>query len=277
MAISRKLLSMKRIALIFLCAALSTISLSVSAQQCRNSANHDKDRVVFCNDGDSIRYVKKIWPSGESNFRVRPGDFVIEHITSNGGVCFQWASNDGQFSPDSIAFARKGRLVNLRFPVADGSCSANGTPRSASHKSLQSLADLYPSVPLGSKKHFILIPSEKDESNRQIEIMVGKIVKGDECNNVWFIATTSTKFAKVADGSWPYLTIEGATLHSTIAGCYRDNEVEKLALVFGIPRLEYNSEIPLVVYAPVGFNVQYRVWLRSEPIEIPERKASSPQ
>jgi ecotin len=55
---------------------------------------------------------------------------------------------------------------------------------------------------------------------------------------------------------------------STMMACPDNNKTEAFVPVHGDNfMLRYNSQLPIVVYAPNGIEVRYRIWSASEPLQ----------
>lgn len=117
----------------------------------------------------------------------------------------------------------------------------------------------FPEAVEGEARHVIRLPALDDEMAAKVELLVGKDLEVD-CNQHWFGGSLTTE---VADG-WGYSyyrvdRIGGPA--STLKACPEGSkEVRFVHVRLDQPLLRYNSRLPIVVYAPEGFEVRYRIW-----------------
>lgn len=110
----------------------------------------------------------------------------------------------------------------------------------------------------------IWLEKEQNEDNYKVEIIATK--KGiRDCNNVFFGAKLNEK--TLMGWGYTYFKVEsvsnGAT---TLMGCL-DNKKYQADLpinLSGDSIQRYNSKLPIVVYAPQGVDIKYRIWRGKE-------------
>lgn len=114
----------------------------------------------------------------------------------------------------------------------------------------------FPQAPEGMVRHVIELPKKSDESKFKVEIIPGKMMLVD-CNR----HTLSGQIAEKDVQGWGYtyyeFTSNGQTM-STMMACNKPNEnkfVEARSTT-----VRYNSKLPIVVYAPQGYDIKYRIW-----------------
>lgn len=114
----------------------------------------------------------------------------------------------------------------------------------------------FPKAQEGMVRHVIELKKKSDESLYQVEIIPGKVMSVD-CNVHMLMGEL---FEKDLEG-WGYNYYEfksdGATA-STMMGCNKPNENKFVSGQTLMVR--YNSKLPIVIYAPKGFEVKYRIW-----------------
>jgi len=119
---------------------------------------------------------------------------------------------------------------------------------------------IYPEPKEGFQRSVIQLTPKKNEEDYKVEIIVGKTVKVD-CN----IHNLMGKFEEKDLKGWGYTYFEynsdGKTV-STMRGC--PDKVLKDKFVYNTELTRYNSKLPIIVYAPKGFQVKYKIWTRSQ-------------
>lgn len=118
----------------------------------------------------------------------------------------------------------------------------------------------YPASEAGLTRWVFRMPALDQEQDHKVEIIVGKTLKVD-CNPTWFGGDLEQR---VLEGwGYPYFRIpEIGQRASTLMACPPEQEPkDAFVTVRGEGFLQrYNSKLPVVVYAPDGFEVRYRVW-----------------
>ncbi len=114
----------------------------------------------------------------------------------------------------------------------------------------------FPAALEGARRHVIAPPARRDENDRKIEIRVGRVMDVD-CNTRGLIGAFEEKTLQGWGYSYLVFVTKGEVV-STMMAC--PDGTKRRDFVAGQPRLaRYNSRAPLVVYAPEGYEVRYRV------------------
>ena len=123
----------------------------------------------------------------------------------------------------------------------------------------RSSTSMYPATKEGFSKYYIWLPTLTNESDNQVEIVVGKNSMVD-CNSTWYIGDLEEK--NVQGWGYTYYEVNNAVgPMSTRMGCSENSNVESFIQVRGNNYLvRYNSKSPIVVYVPNDFEVQYKIW-----------------
>lgn len=125
----------------------------------------------------------------------------------------------------------------------------------------------FPEAANGFSRHVIRLAETSDEGNRKVEIRVGKNLMVD-CNRTRFAGNLERHVAK--GWGYPYYELKtpGGPV-STMMACPEDApKTEQFVPVVGEGYLlRYNSKLPVVVYAPEGFTVRYRLWTTTDQYE----------
>ena len=125
----------------------------------------------------------------------------------------------------------------------------------------------FPPAEDGMVRHVLQLPKQDDETAFKVELIVGKTVRIDEENNYFF----GGKIEKETITGWGfsrYNVSQLGPMAGTLMAVNPDaQKVDRFIRLGGEPYLiRYNSRLPVVVYAPEGVEVRYRIW-RAGPEE----------
>ena len=122
----------------------------------------------------------------------------------------------------------------------------------------------YPPAEPGMQRLVFRAPAIEQEDARKVEVLAGKVLEVD-CNKV---ALGGALRKEVAQGwGFPYYVLEVSDrAASTLMACPPDEPKTREFVAVGGEGflLRYNSKLPVVVYAPEGFEVRYRIWTAGE-------------
>ena len=130
----------------------------------------------------------------------------------------------------------------------------------------------FPPAGKGMVRHVLQLPQQGDESAFKVELIVGKTVLVDEANRYFFAG----KIEEETIEGWGFPRYNASKL-GPMAGTLMAVDpnvpkVNRFVTIGGEPYLiRYNSRLPIVVYAPEGVEVRYRIWSAG-----PEAKAIDP-
>ncbi|MDR2917896.1 MAG: serine protease inhibitor ecotin [Tannerella sp.] len=123
--------------------------------------------------------------------------------------------------------------------------------------------EAFPAAEAGMVRHVIQLKSQKDESLFKIEIMPGKNMLVD-CNHHTLMGKLEEKDLQGWGYTYYVFSSDGQT-RSTLMAC---NKPKENKFVYSQTlTVRYNSRLPIVVYAPEGYDVQYRVWSADKKIK----------
>jgi ecotin len=129
--------------------------------------------------------------------------------------------------------------------------------------SLKAAEDLaaFPPVEKGMVRHVLRLPKKDDENAFKIELIAGKTVKADTANRYFFGGKIEAQNIQ----GWGYVCYRiselGPMAGTLMAADPAAPKEDRFVALGGEPYLvRYNSRLPLVVYAPEGVTVRYRVW-----------------
>lgn len=116
--------------------------------------------------------------------------------------------------------------------------------------------EAFPAAEAGMVRHVIQLKKQKDESMFKIEIVPGKNMLVD-CNHHTLMGKLEEKDLQGWGYNYYVFSSDGQT-RSTLMACNKPKEnkfVNAQTLT-----VRYNSRLPIVIYAPEGYEIQYRVW-----------------
>lgn len=119
----------------------------------------------------------------------------------------------------------------------------------------------YPAAEKGMVRYVWNPPANAKENDLKVEIVVGKNVEVDQVNR-HFLAGTLTEETIEGWGYPKYVVKSNGRIGGTLIGVpVGEPKVTKFVALRSGPNLfRYSSKLPLVVYAPEGFIVKFRVW-----------------
>lgn len=120
---------------------------------------------------------------------------------------------------------------------------------------------MYAKASNNQTRHIIELPKTADDYAFKVEIYAGKMAEVD-CNK----GVLSGNFQEETVSGWgyPYYNfVTNGQIMSTRRLCPDETKHEAFVKSQG-EIIRYNSKLPLVVYTPVGYEVRYRIWSRSE-------------
>jgi len=124
----------------------------------------------------------------------------------------------------------------------------------------------FPAAEQGMVRHVLPLPKpeQAEEADLKVELLVGRTVEIDAGNRYFF----SGQIAKETVSGWgfpSYIVSQLGPLAGTLMATGPDAaKVRRFVALGGEPYLiRYNSRLPIVVYAPEGVEVRYRLWRAS--------------
>jgi ecotin len=119
----------------------------------------------------------------------------------------------------------------------------------------------FPPADQGKVRYVLQLPAQDDESAFKVELIVGKTVQVDEKNKYFFGGTIKEETIK-GWGFPRYMVSKLGPMAGTLMATDPNApKVARFITLGGGPYLiRYNSRLPIVVYAPEGVEVRYRIW-----------------
>lgn len=124
--------------------------------------------------------------------------------------------------------------------------------------------DIFPSPQEGYTQFVIDVPHSDKDNQKKIELFVGKWAETDKCNTHVLSGVLQEKDLQ----GWGYTFFEFETkgdIMSTMMGCPDSEKINKFVHSQG-KVVRYNGKLPLVVYVPEGYEVQYKIWKAEDDI-----------
>ena len=123
----------------------------------------------------------------------------------------------------------------------------------------------FPPADPGMVRYVLQLPKQADESAFKVELIVGKTVQVDAGNRYFF----GGKIEEVTIEGWGFpryvVSKLGPMAGTLMAVDPNAPKVSRFVALGGEPYLiRYNSQLPIVVYAPEGVEARYRIW-NAEP------------
>jgi ecotin len=119
----------------------------------------------------------------------------------------------------------------------------------------------FPPAEAGMVRFVLDVPKQDDESALKVELIVGKTVQADAHNRYFFGGRIETETIK-GWGFPRYIVRKLGPMAGTLMAVDPNApKVARFVTLGGDPYLiRYNSRLPIVVYAPEGVEVRYRIW-----------------
>ena len=123
----------------------------------------------------------------------------------------------------------------------------------------------FPPADPGMVRYVLQLPKQADESAFKVELIVGRTVQVDEGNRYFF----GGRIEEVTIDGWGFpryvVSKLGPMAGTLMAVDPNAPKVSRFVALGGEPYLlRYNSQLPIVVYAPEGVEARYRIW-NAEP------------
>ena len=119
----------------------------------------------------------------------------------------------------------------------------------------------FPSAEDGMVRHVLHLTEQDNETGFKVELVIGQTVKIDKGNQYFFGGSIEREIIQ-GWGFSCYKVSELGPMAGTLMAVDPDApKVDRFITLGGEPYLiRYNSRLPVVVYAPEGVEVRYRIW-----------------
>ena len=115
----------------------------------------------------------------------------------------------------------------------------------------------FPTEKEGFQRHVLLLPEILDTQDRKVEIIVGQMAYVD-CNRHILGGTFSTE--TVVGWGFDYLVFHSDGMMAATRMACIEPPVFSFVAASQTEFVRYNIQMPVVVFAPIGFEVRYRIW-----------------
>jgi ecotin len=113
----------------------------------------------------------------------------------------------------------------------------------------------------GMVRHVLQLPAQEDEAAFKVELIVGRTVQVDARNRYFFSGSIEEETITGWGFSRYNINTLGPMAGTLMAVDPDAPKVSRFITLGGAPYLiRYNSRLPIVVYAPKGVEVRYRIW-----------------
>ncbi len=123
---------------------------------------------------------------------------------------------------------------------------------------------MFPTPKNGFVQKVIRLKPKKMEENYLVEILIGKKAEVDACNR-FFLGGNLEENNLDGWGYNYYIFTTDGVVGGTLMACADNKKLEKIVYAPS-QKVSYNSSLPLVVYVPSGYQVDYRIWSASNKI-----------
>ncbi len=125
----------------------------------------------------------------------------------------------------------------------------------------------------GRVRYVLQVPKHEDESSFKVELIAGKTVKIEKRNRYFFAGKIEVETIK----GWGFprynVSKPGPMAGTMMAIDPNAPKVNRFISLGGEPYLiRYNSRLPVVVYAPAGVEVRYRIWSADHKMKMMEKR-----
>jgi len=131
----------------------------------------------------------------------------------------------------------------------------------------------FPEANAGMERFVIVLPEKKgtQESAFKVEIVAGKEMLTDGVN--LFRLGNAIEARTLEGWGYTYYEVTGSqqTMSTMMAVPEKSLKVKQFVAAPSI-LVQYNSRLPIVVYAPEGFKVKYRIWTTPVTMQDAENK-----
>lgn len=126
----------------------------------------------------------------------------------------------------------------------------------------EALSNLKPFPPAepGMKRFVLFVPPVSHPSHFKVELQIGKIMALDRINAYAFASALESRTLKGWGFTYYVLPELGAMMSTRVMVDPEEPTIDRFVQIEGVPLMRYNSRLPIVIYAPEGVEVRFRLW-----------------
>jgi len=159
-----------------------------------------------------------------------------------------------------MRITKKIALALVTVCISMSLCNTVNAQQTGKVNEAEKALEAFPAAEKGMVRHVIQLKKQKDESLFKVEIIPGKNMLVD-CNYHTLMGKLEEKDLQGWGYNYYVFSSDGQT-RSTLMACNKPKE-NKFVQAQTVT-LNYNSRLPIVVYAPEGYEIQYRIWSASK-------------
>lgn len=155
------------------------------------------------------------------------------------------------------------------FSIATAACAAGTNNQTGVTPSLEGVAP-FPAAQEGQTRNVIWLSEQANEDMFKVELVPGQVMLTD-CNTRSLVASLTENELS----GWGYTYYEVGDVRgpiTTMMACPEGTEKEAFVAAVAADgdsfTVRYNSQLPIVVYAPENIEVRYRIWTGSEQLQL---------
>ena len=158
-------------------------------------------------------------------------------------------------------YTPEGYEVRFTTWSVDSESRAEQQPNAEINADAAKLLKSFPEVMDNYDRYVIYLPQQDNEEALRLEVITG-IMKEVDCNTHWLMGEFETE---TVDGmGYDYMVFESdGNVAATRMACPDNEVVEKFVAAEG-NFARYNSQLPVVVFTPKGFQLKYKVWTAND-------------
>ena len=125
----------------------------------------------------------------------------------------------------------------------------------------------FPEAQGGYTRFVLELPHKErgEDKNFKVELVAGKTIETDGVNKLSM--ATEIKPQPLKGWGFTYYDVTGSDLVRSTMMASAPNAPKVTRFIGGTPlTIHYNSRVPIVIYAPEGFEIRYRIW--EAPLEF---------
>ena len=129
----------------------------------------------------------------------------------------------------------------------------------------------FPAAQEGMERFVIVLPHKErgEEDDFRVELIAGKTMMTDGVNLVRLASRIEPRNLQGWGYTFYEVTGSDQTLSTMMAPPEGAPQVETFVTAAPL-QIRYNSRLPIVVYAPKGYEIRYRIWQASETTQTAE-------